>query len=202
MAAGWKDALMADTGAPWNIPYVEPSDLVRDYPAADEAQALAIAAGLTDASLIRQVVSTSKTDTFSASVAVGDFSGDVTGLTVSITPQSASNKVLVLVSIGISGAAPNIGLFRDGSIIFSGDAAGSRTRRTAGSALAGDFHANQISVIALDAPNAVTAVVYSVRLGHDASGTTNVFVNRASADSDSNRTSRTSSFITAIEVAA
>ena len=40
---------MADTGAPWNIPYVEPSDLVRDYPAADEAQANAIAAALSAA---------------------------------------------------------------------------------------------------------------------------------------------------------
>jgi hypothetical protein len=40
---------MPDTGAPWNIPYVEPADLVRDYPAADEAQALAIAAGLSSA---------------------------------------------------------------------------------------------------------------------------------------------------------
>ena len=40
---------MADTGAPHFIPYVEPTDLVREYPAADEAQALAGAAGLTAA---------------------------------------------------------------------------------------------------------------------------------------------------------
>jgi hypothetical protein len=40
---------MPDTGAPFNIPYVSPTSLVRDYPAADEAQALAIASGLTSA---------------------------------------------------------------------------------------------------------------------------------------------------------
>ena len=45
---------MPDTGAPWNIPYVDDSDLVRDFPTADEAQALAIAAGLTSAAAIKQ----------------------------------------------------------------------------------------------------------------------------------------------------
>jgi len=40
---------MADTGSPWFIPYVEPGDLVRDYPAASEALGTAIAAGLTAA---------------------------------------------------------------------------------------------------------------------------------------------------------
>jgi hypothetical protein len=40
---------MADTGAPWNIPYATPTDLVRGYPAVDEAQALAVASGLTSA---------------------------------------------------------------------------------------------------------------------------------------------------------
>jgi hypothetical protein len=37
---------MADTGAPWNIPYAEPSNLVRDWPALSEDVAEAVAAGL------------------------------------------------------------------------------------------------------------------------------------------------------------
>jgi hypothetical protein len=37
---------MADTGAPWNIPFAEPSDLVRDWPALSEDVADAVAAGL------------------------------------------------------------------------------------------------------------------------------------------------------------
>ena len=38
---------MADTGAPWSIPYAEPADLVRDWPALSEDVADAVAAGLT-----------------------------------------------------------------------------------------------------------------------------------------------------------
>jgi hypothetical protein len=37
---------MPDTGAPWNLPYPSPSDLVRDAPQAFEDLAVATAAGL------------------------------------------------------------------------------------------------------------------------------------------------------------
>jgi hypothetical protein len=37
---------MPDTGAPWNIPYAAPSDLVRDWPALSEDVAEAVADGL------------------------------------------------------------------------------------------------------------------------------------------------------------
>jgi hypothetical protein len=40
---------MADTGAPWNIPYAEPAELVRDWPALSEDVAEAVAAGLSAA---------------------------------------------------------------------------------------------------------------------------------------------------------
>jgi hypothetical protein len=40
---------MADTGAPWFIPYAEPADLVRDWPGLSEDVADAVAAGLTAA---------------------------------------------------------------------------------------------------------------------------------------------------------
>jgi hypothetical protein len=40
---------MADTGAPWNIPFAEPSDLVRDWPALSESVGTAVAAGLSAA---------------------------------------------------------------------------------------------------------------------------------------------------------
>ena len=44
---------------------------------------------------ILQVIQTYKTDTFSASIGVGAETGDVTGLTVTITPSNANNKILV-----------------------------------------------------------------------------------------------------------
>jgi hypothetical protein len=58
---------MPDTGAPWNIPYVESTDLVSDWPADSLALANAIAAGLDDAGnagIGSNVVQAVKTDTF------------------------------------------------------------------------------------------------------------------------------------------
>ena len=45
---------------------------------------------------VLQVVSTTKTDVFTASL--NNSFTDITGLSVSITPSSASNKILILVS--------------------------------------------------------------------------------------------------------
>jgi hypothetical protein len=49
MAGCRKGSLMADTGAPWFIPYAEPSDLVRDWPALSEDVAEKVADALTGA---------------------------------------------------------------------------------------------------------------------------------------------------------
>ena len=42
-----------------------------------------------------QVVQTVKKDVFSTTVTPGTISGDITGLTLSITPSNASNKILI-----------------------------------------------------------------------------------------------------------
>ena len=78
---------------------------------------------------VLQVVQTVKTSTFTTSST--SFT-DVTGLSVSITPTSASNKILVLCYAVLSNT--NTGgnyysfarLMRDATPIFVGDAAGSR----------------------------------------------------------------------------
>ena len=44
---------------------------------------------------VLQVVSTTKTDTFTVSTANSSDPADITGLSVAITPASSSNKVLV-----------------------------------------------------------------------------------------------------------
>jgi hypothetical protein len=93
---------MADTGAPWNIPYVEPTDLVRQYPAADEAQALAIAAGLSAAGnpgIGSNVVQTQTTTNFStSSTSLTDF----TNVEVTITPTSDTSLILVILTVGVT----------------------------------------------------------------------------------------------------
>jgi hypothetical protein len=62
---------MPDTGAPWNLPYPSPTDLVRDAPQAFEDLAVATAAGLDDAGsegIGPNVVMAQKTDTQTSSV--------------------------------------------------------------------------------------------------------------------------------------
>jgi hypothetical protein len=53
---------MADTGAPWEIPYAEPGDLVRDWPALSEDVADAVADGLTASSPFDSVDEITATD--------------------------------------------------------------------------------------------------------------------------------------------
>ena len=82
---------------------------------------------------IVQVQSTTKTDTFSTNSATFT---DITGLSVSITPKSASNKILIIASLGgdlsLQAYGAYFRLVRDSTGIALGDAAGSRERTTSG----------------------------------------------------------------------
>jgi len=200
---------MADTGAPWFIPYVEPGDLVRDYPAASLALGTAIAAGLSaagPAGIGTNVVQTVKTDVFTASVTAGSLSSNVTGFSVTITPSSNTSKVLLLVSISMSTAAAAVfaHLFRDSTEIYRGDAVGSRKRAASG-AFGGliNSDANMTSnIIYLDSPTSAAPTTYNIQLSQRSTGTAAVHVNRSEADANDAFETRLASSFTAIEVAA
>ena len=199
---------MGTTGAPWNIPYVEPADLVRAYPAADEAQALAVAAGLDNASKLKQIISTTKTDVFSASVASGAISGDVTGLTVTITPTTVASKILLVCSASLSTSGDqrfSYLFYRDGSVLTgsTGDAAGNRVRVTGGGENTTERSVATMTQHYLDSPATTSAVTYSLRLHNGRDTSTTMYVNRSSTDgTDLNTRVRSASMITAIEVTA
>jgi hypothetical protein len=194
---------MPDTGAPWNIPYVEPADLVRDYPAASGALGTAIAAGLDEAiiALGPNVVQTVKTDTFSASVGAGAAT-DVTGLSVSITPTSATSKVLVMWDL--SAFAPAVGwsvlLKRAGTGISVGDAASGLLSVTAfGSVNATNTRETGSGAgMVLDSPGTASSVTYQLAIANPANASQTLLVNRNSTDDRVRAASR----ITVIEVAA
>ena len=194
---------MPDTGAPWNIPYVAPTDNPRVYPAADEAQALAIAAGLDEATIALgpNVVQTVKTDTFSASVGAGAAT-DVTGLSVSITPTSATSKVLVMWDL--SAFAPAVGwsvlLKRAGTGISVGDAASGLLSVTAfGSVNATNTRETGSGAgMVLDSPGTASSVTYQLAIANPANASQTLLVNRNSTDDRVRAASR----ITVIEVAA
>jgi len=191
---------------PAGTPYVESSDNVADYPGVSLSLANHID-GL-DGGKVLQVVSVTKTDTFSTT---STSFIDVTGLSVSITPRSASSKILVSYTVNV-GADANRGqalrLMRDSTPILQGDAASSRTR--ASNFTFSDFGATyETSVMFclsnqfLDSPASTSALAYKIQVGAvgEVNGTS-IFVNRTSDDADAARMSRTTSTITAMEIGA
>ena len=150
------------------------------------------------------VVQTVKTDTFSASLASGAISG--AAISATITPTSASSKVLVIASLtiasttGVAGASLFVGSAEESGYI--GDAAGSRKRRSVGVQYGGSASANPTaSAVYLDSPATTSATVYDFRLYHGSSTTQTVYLNRSQTDTDGNTGVRTVSSITLIEVA-
>ena len=165
---------------------------------------------------VLQVVSTTKTDTFSASLTSGanTVSGDVTGLTVSITPENASNKILLTASVCINDSSSNnniIFFYKDGSVISGaiGDAAndgdGNAMRRftygieSSNGGMGGSF-------TFLDTAGGTSAITYSIRIGNlRKTANSTIYVNR-DADADEVTThysgGRSISTITATEIAA
>ena len=191
---------MPDTGAPWNIPYVAPSDLVRDYPSDSEDLADAIALGLSAAGnpgIGSNVVSVLKTDVFTTS---SSSYVDVTGLTITITPTSATSKILVLGTVTVGGElnqGSHAQLVRDSTPVFIGDAAGSRVRASVTHATNADAESG--SIVFLDSPGVATAVTYKIQMRRGSSAPAHV--NRSFTDSDSSVFARLASSLVAIEVA-
>jgi hypothetical protein len=154
---------------------------------------------------ILQVVSTAKTDAFSASVAASAVTA-ITGLTASITPTSTSSKILVFLSSNIqtgTGEGTTLRITRNGSSVFVGDTAGARRRETtSGGNVSPSRLADSVSAQFLDSPETTSSLTYGVSIGHQHNGAATVFVNRSSNDADlSDGASRTASSITLMEVA-
>jgi hypothetical protein len=151
---------------------------------------------------VLQVVSTTKTDTFSRTSSSSDF-GDVTGLSVSITPSSASNKILILANVSIaaaSGQRNGFRILRNSTVVDVGDTAGSRVSVTAASSPMSSLDIEQLSAVFLDSPNTTLSTIYKIQITVE--GSQLVYVNRGSSDTDNNTNFRTVSSITVMEIAA
>ena len=154
---------------------------------------------------ILQVVSTTKTDTFSETVASATNSAIVTGLTVSITPSASTNKILILYNIPTSLQALYVLLDKGGSVITdsTGDAASNRARMTSSRPYnSQDDYVGVISGNYLDTAGSTSALTYGIRLRHSSGSNQTLYVNRSGLDQDSAVIARTSAVITAMEVAA
>jgi len=200
---------MADTGAPWNIPYVAGSDLVADWPTDNQTQAEAIADALDLANLGigTNVVQTLKTDIFAANSATYT---PVTGLSVTITPSSDTSKILIIGSIQFSADSQrsvHVRIAGGNSSAYIGDAGGSRVQsvisaRDVSSAYELNEAMLNVTMLYLDSPATTSSVTYDVEIRRDSAASGNVTVNRSGATTDNDRYGRGASTLLAIEVSA
>jgi hypothetical protein len=199
---------MPDTGAPWNIPYVDPTDLVRDYPQASEDLADAIADGLDAAGGLVAVKTTLFTSTQSNSTAAGaNFA--ITNLSITHTLADAANKLVFLAFVGAATASTTnegrvgIAVADNGTLIQIGNAASSRARSTVGGNVAFGAEGSGSVVLAFQTvytPGDANAHTYTLRAINGRNATETVFINRNVTDSNSLDSSRTASGFTLMEV--
>ena len=182
---------MPDTGAPWNIPYVAGTDLVRDWPTDSQDLAEAIADGLDAAGGLVAVKHALFTGTQTNSTAGGaNFS--VTDLSITHTLADSSNKLIISAYFGTAAVGNNaklgIGVADDGTLIAVGDAAGSRVRVGAGGVVdqgGGNEVVTMPSVMFVYEPGDTNEHTYTVRAINMVSSTQTVYINRAVSDTDS-----------------
>ena len=152
---------------------------------------------------VLQVVSTTKTDTFSVTTSAYT---DITGLSASITPSSASNKILVLYNVDFGGnddVLIVLQLLRGATNIQIADTAGSRRRSSIGTYLGtaamGTGSHTTISSNFLDSPSTTSSTTYKLQIGANTSAI--LYVNRNSLDGDNVSAFRATSTITLMEIA-
>jgi len=132
---------------------------------------------------VLQVIQAVKTDTFSSS---SETFGNVTGLTVSITPTSSSNKILisgVMQTSSLSNDMWKMRIAKNGTAIFVGDTVAGATSGLSQFYYYTDNTSNYstfpVSVYYLDSPATTSSVTYSWQIRTQSNGNT-VWVNRNS----------------------
>jgi hypothetical protein len=162
----------------WPVP--TSSDYVKDGASAIEALGDAIDATVFANSAVIQVKNTVKTTAFTTTSA--SFV-DVTGLSVSITPTSATNNILVFVTVSGIGAdvassgdtgfvivrnSTQIGVNTDG---VNSKLSGHLSKRNLGAGTAFSFNS---AANVLDSPATTSAVTYKIQVRGVGGGTTNI----------------------------
>jgi len=189
---------MPDTGAPWNIPYVESTDLVSDWPTDSLALANAIDSGLDAAGGLVAVKHALFTGTQSNSTASGaNFA--VTDLSITHEVADAANKLIISMSAGVLASAAGVGRVAiavdDGTgLIAIGDADGSRVRiHSGGGRITSGSSDSQIVLFTsstfVHTPGSGSKT-YSLRVINTSVSTRTIYVNRDENDGNGASTPR------------
>jgi len=146
---------------------------------------------------VLQVVSTTKTDTFTAN---SSSFIDVTGLNASITPKSASNKILVIVNLSLGTLTGSTGisarLLRDSTPIAGSIAEGVRVSGFSTTS-ATTAEVSEKTTTFFDSPNSTLSTTYKIQV--ITAGT--AYVNRSNTDGNEYWQARAISSITLLEIA-
>ena len=154
---------------------------------------------------ILQVVQTVKTDTFSTTSPAETAFVD-TGLSVAITPSATSSKILILWNMQIGASGNNVTymrLQRGSTDILLADTSSTRVRTS--QALGGNYDSlYKLDVVAgqyLDSPSTTSATTY--KWVWASNGSDSAYMNRSGRDhtTTNDEDARTTSSITAMEVA-
>jgi len=150
---------------------------------------------------IIQIVSTTKTDTFSSATSSSTFI-DITGLSVSITPRSTSNKIMIYSTVHITGQNSldrfGIRLVRDSTAIAIVDSASNRIRASATTMNESTNDLHNLNIMYLDSPSTTSATTYKIQCTNESNR--NVYINTSSSDGDNSTVFRAVSSITVMEV--
>lgn len=161
---------------------------------------------------VLQFKQTVKTDVFSTSINEGTISGDVTGLTVSITPSSATNIIYLDVRAigGVDGSTGLYGYFyKNGSLMSNavGDASGSLASVSMGSQQGTVMRMDMLNGNFADVAGGTSAITYSIRIrsiyAPASPNARTLYINRAGDSDESNgdfQFPRLISTITAMEL--
>ncbi len=149
---------------------------------------------------VLQVVSISKTDTFSNSTSGWS---DITGLSATITPTLSTSKILVLSQITIGTDSGNIWalrLLRDATLINMGDASGTYGRGIKNASFRETNSEENVSVSFLDSPATTSAVTYKIQCNTENGYT--IYLNRPAGTLADDRHIRAASNIILMEIGA
>jgi hypothetical protein len=180
--------------------FLEDSNILSIYDGSNWKTSLGVTGG------ILQVVSTTKTDTFTLS---NSSFTEVTGLTASITPRSTASRILVNVSVtgqrNLSNAAVGqFTIFKGSSNLISPDSPGSRIPSFSSGVQMGDTNGDvnmeSYCFTIVDSPATTSSVTYAVR-ARNFGGLEVTYVNRSEGDGNLNSIPRGVSTITLMEVA-
>ena len=131
---------------------------------------------------------------------------DITGCSVTITPSSSSNKILVLTSVAFGIANGSHGSFRvvrDGTPIDGGTSVGSRNEALASfyGYNHNEYDMEKYGSNFLDAPGDTSAHTYKLQGQTALNASYTLYINRQANDANNSERGRAATTITVMEIA-